>query len=208
MKRTLLVLCCLALMTGTGFAQQLGFKGGPTYTTFTGADAANYKYRVGYTGGIFLQKHINSLVGVQTELLYTSKGARREVTSGGVLQTAEAFKLNYIDVPVLLHVSASGLFIDLGPQVSFIYSAKHELEAHSNSGDKIVTTKTDITDNPYTIDFGYVGSIGYRAGNGLGLEVRYTGGLKKIDDEGAFVRQERRNAGFSLMLSYHLGYSR
>ena len=47
--------------------------------------------------------------------------------------------------------------------------------------------------------------MGYRATNGLGLEVRYTGGLKKIDDEGAFVNRERRNSGFSLMLSYLLG---
>ncbi len=205
MKRILLVLCCLALMTGSGFAQQLGFKGGATYTTFTGADADNYKYRVGYSGGLFLQKHLSSLVGVQLEALYTSKGARREIFSGGNLQTAEVFRLNYIDVPVLLHVSASGLFFDLGPQVSFIYNANHIHEAHSASGDKIVTTKHDISDNPYTIDFAYVGSLGYRANNGLGLEVRYTGGLKKIDDEGPFVGKERRNAGFSLMLSYLLG---
>lgn len=208
MKRTLLIMFCLAMMAGTGYAQQVGFKGGPTYTKFTGADADNYKYRIGYTGGLFLQKHFSSMMGVQVEALYTSKGARRETSVGGVLQTAEMFKLNYIDVPVLLHLSASGLFMDLGPQVSFISSANYELEAHSNNGDKIVTTKTDVTDNPYTVDFGYVGSIGYRAGNGIGLEVRYTGGLKKIDDEGPFVKQDRKNAGFSLMLSYHLGYSR
>ncbi|WP_299707550.1 porin family protein [uncultured Pontibacter sp.] len=206
MKRTLLVLCSLMLLSGAGFAQQMGFKGGATYTTFNGPDADNYKYRVGYTGGIFLQKHINNMMGLQLEALYTSKGARREIYIGDNLQSAEVFKLNYIDVPVLFHVSASGLFFDLGPQVSFIYSASHVHELHSNAGDKVVTTKTDISDNPYTIDFAYVGSLGYRAGNGLGLEVRYTGGLKNIDDEGFFADKERRNAGFSLMLSYLLGH--
>lgn len=206
MKRILLVFFCLALMTGTGFAQQLGFKGGATYNTFTGDHAQDYKYRVGYTGGLFLQKHLNSMMGMQIEALYTSKGARREVKSGNTLQSAEVYRLNYIDVPVLFHVSASGLFFDLGPQVSFIYSANHIAEVHNSSGDKVVTTKTDITDNPYTIDFAYVGSIGYRAGNGLGLELRYTGGLKKIDDEGPFVRQERKNSGFNLMVSYLLGH--
>ncbi|EJF11905.1 MULTISPECIES: porin family protein [Pontibacter] len=205
MKRLLLILCCFALMSGTGFAQQLGFKGGATYTTFTGADTDNYKYRVGYTGGIFLQKHINNMMGLQLEALYTSKGARREIYSGSNLQTAEVFKLNYIDIPLLFHVSASGVFFDLGPQVSFIYNASHVHEAHSSNGDKIVTTKHNISDNPYTIDFAYVGSVGYRSTNGIGLEIRYTGGLKKIDDEGAFANRERRNAGFSLMLSYLLG---
>lgn len=206
MKRILLLACCLAFVSGTGFAQKLGFKGGANYTTFTGANAEAYQYRVGYTGGVFLQKHINNMMGVQLEALYTSKGARRETIVGGDLQKAEVFRLNYIDIPVLFHVSASGLFFDLGPQVSFISDAEYTLEAHSNAGDRIVTTKTDITDHPYTIDFAYVGSLGYRSKNGLGLEVRYTGGLKKIDDEGPFVREDRRNAGFSLMLSYLLGH--
>lgn len=205
MKRILMVLGFMTLVSGASFAQQLGFKGGATYTTFSGADTDNYKYRVGYTGGLFLQKHFNNMMGVQLEALYTSKGARREIYSGSNLQTAEVFKLNYIDIPVLFHVSASGVFFDLGPQVSFIYSANHIHEAHSSNGDKVVTTKYDISDNPYTIDFAYVGSVGYRATNGLGLEVRYTGGLKKIDDEGVFVNRERRNSGFSLMLSYLLG---
>jgi hypothetical protein len=205
MKRTLLVLCSFVLLTGTGFAQQLGFKGGATYTTFNGADTDNYKYRVGYTGGIFLQKHINNMMGLQLEALYTSKGARHEIYKGDYLHTAEVFRLNYIDVPVLFHLSASGLFLDLGPQVSFISSASHVHELHSTTGDRVVTTKRDITDDPYTIDFAYVGSLGYRAGNGLGLEVRYTGGLKKIGDEGNILTREGRNAGFSLMLSYKLG---
>ena len=207
MKRTLLVLFCLTMMAGTGFAQQLGLKGGATYTTFNGENADDYTYRVGYTGGFFLQRHISNLVGVQVEALYTSKGARRETLVAGS-QIADEFRLNYIDVPVLLHLSASGLFFDLGPQVSFISKAKHVREVTTDSGNKTVITKTDITDHPYTIDFGYVGSVGYRASNGLGLEVRYTGGLKKIDDEGGYVNLERRNSGFSLMLSYLLGSGR
>ncbi|WP_018478533.1 porin family protein [Pontibacter roseus] len=207
MKRTVLLLFCLTVLAGTGFAQQVGIKGGATYSTFKGGDTDNYKYRLGYTGGLFLQRHIGSLVGVQVEALYTSKGALRETVVAGNL-VEENVRLNYIDVPVLLHLSAGGLFVDLGPQVSFISNAKYVVDAHSNSGDKTVTSRTDITDNPYTVDFAYVGSIGYRASNGIGLEVRYTGGLKNIDDEGAYVRAERRNSSFSLMASYLLSYSR
>lgn len=205
MKRILVVLCCIALTAGTGFAQQLGFKGGAAYTTFSGPDADSYKYRVGYTGGLFLHKPITNMLGLQVEALYTSKGARREIFSGNKLQTAEVFKMNYMDVPVLFHVSASGLFFNLGPQVSFIHRASHIAEVHSSAGDRIVTTKTNVTDNPYTIDFAYAGTVGYRATNGLGLELRYTGGLKKIDDEGLYANRDRRHSGFSLMVSYLLG---
>lgn len=186
-------------MTGTGFAQQLGFKGGAAYTTLKGADAANYDYRLGYTGGIFLQRHINNMMGLQMEALYTSKGGRREITA----QSTEVYKLNYIDIPVLFHLSASGVFVDFGPQISFISSATQITELETK--DASSKTEKNITDNPYTIDFAYVGSVGYRAGNGLGLEVRYTGGLKKIDDEGPLEGRDRKNAGFSLMLSYLLG---
>ncbi|MHC2992876.1 hypothetical protein OB13_15290 [Pontibacter sp. HJ8] len=207
MKKTLLLTCCLTLLAATGYAQQLGIKGGATYATFKGEDSDHNKYRIGYTGGLFLQRHIGNMVGVQVEALYTSKGGRREVTSNGNL-IADEFRLNYIDVPVLLHLSASGVFVDLGPQVSFIAGAKHIREVTSDSGNKSVITKSGYTDNPYTVDFGYVGTVGYRAGNGVGLEVRYTGGLKKVDDEGSYQGVDRRNSAFSLMLSYLLGHSR
>lgn len=201
MKMTLLLV--LALATTTGFTQSLGVKAGATYTTFTGNDAQDYEYRVGYTTGLMLQKHITDLIGVQVEALYTAKGAKITSRSGSN-EVEESFRLNYIDVPVLFHLSASGMFVDLGPQASFIANARHVRE--TTSGSTTTSSKTDITDNPYTVDFGYVAGIGYRADNGLGLELRYNGGLKKIDDEGPFTGRERRNSGFSLMLSYFLGH--
>ncbi|MFD2999625.1 porin family protein [Pontibacter toksunensis] len=203
MKKKMMLLLVLAFATTTGFTQSLGVKAGATYTTFKGNDAQDYEYRFGYTAGLVLQRHITDLIGVQVEALYTAKGAKIEGNSGNT-EVQESFRLNYIDVPVLFHVSASGLFFDLGPQVSFISSASQVREV--TSGSTTTSYKTDITDQPYTIDFGYVAGIGYRADNGIGLEVRYNGGLKNIDDEGSFAGKERRNSGFSLMLSYFLGH--
>lgn len=200
MKKTLL-LALLALVTTTGFSQTLGIKGGATYYTFNGSDARDYEYRLGYTAGIMLQQHINELIGVQVEALYTSKGGKIEYRSGNE-EVQGAHRLNYLDVPVLLHLSASGLFIDLGPQVSFITKARNVREI--TSGTTTTTSKTDITDQPYTVDFGYVAGLGYRASNGVGLELRYNGGLKKVDDEGLSEGIDRRNSGFNLMLSYIL----
>lgn len=202
MKKTLL-LVLLALVTTTGFSQTLGLKGGAAYYTFRGNDAKDYEHRLGYTAGIMLQQHINKLLGVQVEALYTSKGARVESRSGST-EVQDSYRLSYVDVPVLLHLSAGGLFIDLGPQVSFISKARQVREV--NSGSTTTTTKTDITDRPYTVDFGYVAGLGYRASSGIGLELRYNGGLKKIDDEGPLVGSERHNSGFNLMLSYILSH--
>ena len=201
--KKILLLALLALVTTTGFSQTVGIKGGATYYTFQGKASNDYEYRLGYTAGVMLQQHINELIGVQVEALYTSKGGKMEYTSGNE-EVQSSLRMNYVDVPLLLHLSASGLFIDLGPQVSFIAKARRLREV--TSGTTTTTSKTDITDQPYAIDFGYVAGVGYRAGNGVGLELRYNGGLKKVDDEGPSENIDRRNSGFNLMLSYILGH--
>ncbi|WP_162425840.1 porin family protein [Pontibacter pudoricolor] len=194
MKKIVLLFCFFSLTFAVS-AQQLGIKAGGTYATFKGDDAKNYDHRVGYAAGLFYQQHINELIGIQLEAIYTSRGAQREAAS-----TEDRFRLNYVDVPLLLHVSAGGLFFDLGPQASFMVKAKRVTETTNNN--TTVSTKTDITDHPYSIDLGYAAGIGYRGASNIGLEVRYTGGLKDIDDEGPFVGQERRNSTIFLMLSY------
>ncbi|MBC5994423.1 porin family protein [Pontibacter cellulosilyticus] len=198
MKRLLLFIA-FAFLSYSGFGQQLGVKAGAAYANFKGKDADNYNYRLGYSAGVMLQQHITDLIGVQVEALYTSKGAKIEATSGSN-EINDIYRLNYVDVPVLLHLSAGGMFIDLGPQASFIAKARQIREV--NTSNTTTTVETDITDNPYTVDFGYVAGLGFRAANNIGIELRYNGGLKKIDDEGPLVGRERRNSSFNLMLSY------
>ncbi|TPE44463.1 porin family protein [Pontibacter mangrovi] len=193
----------LALLAGTASAQTMGVKAGLNYATLTGNDAENYDYRPGYTVGLTARHGFNSLIGVQTELLFTSKGAKREFSASGV-ETTEKLRLNYLDVPVLLHLQISGLYFEMGPQASFLLKGKQIAEVSRSNTTNI--TKTVITDNPYPIDFGYAAGLGFRAPSGFGLGVRYNGGLKDIDDEGAFEGKERRNASFQLTLSYVPGF--
>ena len=197
------LLFCLCSLAFASVAQQAGIKAGATYATFKGKDAKDYDHRLGYTAGLFLQQHLNNVIGVQVEALYTSRGAQNEFRSGA--NTVEdKFRYNYVDVPVMLHLSAGGLFVDLGPQVSFLAKARQIREITPDAGNTTTSVKTDVTDHPYTVDFSYVAGIGYRGASNIGLEVRYTGGLKNIDDEGPFAGKERRNSTISLMLSYLL----
>lgn len=202
MKKTVF-LFCFSILAFAATAQQVGLKGGATYATFKGDDAKDYEHRLGYAAGIFYQQHLNDFIGVQLEALYTSRGAKNEFRAGS--NTIEdKYRYNYVDVPVLLHLSAGGLFIDLGPQASFIAKARQIREVTPDAGDTSTSVKTTITDHPYAIDLGYAAGIGYRGASNIGLEVRYTGGLKDIDDEGPFVGRERRNSTIFLMLSYLL----
>lgn len=196
MKRIILLLT-FGLLATAGSAQHVGLKGGATYANFWGEDAAAYTYRVGYTAGAFYQYHFNPVMGVQVEGLFTSKGARREVAPN----TTDTYRLNYIDVPVLFHVSTANWFFDLGPQASFIAGARQLRDAVPADG-TVTTSRTILTDNPYPIDWALVAGIGYRAPNGVGLELRYAPGVKRIDDEGPMVGADRKNNPFYLMASY------
>ncbi|PTX21294.1 outer membrane protein with beta-barrel domain [Pontibacter mucosus] len=204
MKKLLLGLG-LALMAGTASAQSVGIKAGLNYGSLTGDDAKNHDYRPGYTVGLTARYGLNELIGVQTEALFTSKGAKHSYSTNGT-DIENRLRLNYLDIPVLLHLQVSGLYFELGPQVSFLLKGKQITEvSRSNT---TTTTETDITDNPYPIDFGYAAGIGYRAPSGIGLGLRYNGGLKKLDDEGSYEGRERYNTGFQLTLSYVPGYNR
>ncbi len=200
MKGTIFLLAFILFAT-YGTAQHTGIKFGLASTTLKGNDAADYDYRLGYTAGLLYQHHITPNIGIQTEALFTSKGAKRDFEAGGQ-NVEETFRLNYIDVPLMLHVSSSSFFVDAGPQVSFLARAQHIRETSGNSSS--TTVKTNITDNPYAIDFGYVAGLGYRTTDGVGIELRYNGSLKNLDDEGPSVGRHRRNSVILLMLSFML----
>lgn len=192
----------MALLAGAASAQSIGVKAGLNYTTLTGDDANNFDYRPGYTVGVTARRALNDLIGVQTEVLFTSKGAKREF-DGSSTEIQEKQRLNYIDVPVLFNVQTNGLYFELGPQVSFLVKAKEIKEvSRSNS---TTTSETEITDLPYPIDLGYAAGLGYRTNSGIGLGFRYTGSFKKLFDEGLLEDLDIRNTSFQLTLSYTTG---
>lgn len=200
MKRILLVLLlsypCLQV-----HAQHFGVKAGATFANFRGNDAENFDRRLGYTFGGMYQHHFTQQIGLQTELLYTSKGAKNEYRANNNF-VEDKYRLNYIELPVMLHLTNGRIFADLGPQISFLTKARKITDIEPEDGNSTTTVKASITDNPYALDYSLVAGIGYRAVNNFGVEARYAHGLKKIDDEGNSVGADRYNSTFYLMLSY------
>lgn len=181
--------------------QHFGLKAGATFATLRGDDAENFEHRVGYTFGGMYQHHFTQKVGIQTELLYTSKGAINEYrTDGNTVE--DKYRLNYLDLPVMLHLTTGRVFVDLGPQISFMAKARRITDVEPDGGNSTTTVKTNITDNPYALDYSLVAGIGYRAVNNIGIEARYGYGLKKLDDEGNAVGLDRYNSTIYLMVSY------
>jgi len=199
--KTILIILLLSASYLQAAGQHFGLKAGPAFATFIGDDAGNYERRIGYSFGFMYQHHFTQQIGLQTELLYTSKGAKNEYRADNNFYE-EKYRLNYIEIPVMVHLTTGRVFADLGPQISFLAKARRITDIEPEDGNSTTTVKTNFTDNPYAIDYSLVAGVGYRAVNNIGLEVRYAHGLKRIDDEGNFVGADRYNSAFYLMLSY------
>ncbi len=200
MKRSFLLLGLALGLTGAAQAQtaRFGIKAGASLTNFTGKGSDGADYKFGFNGGFLANFGLNDAVSIQPEVLYSMKGAKGSDSSTGTNITSTV-NLNYIDVPVLVHVNAGGLFFELGPQVGFLASAKAKLEANGQSYSE------DVKSQLKTVDFGYAAGLGYQLAAGPGIGLRYNGGFVDVSKDNSNSNNATRNGAFQLYLTYMFG---
>lgn len=200
MKNTLLALALTVGVAGAAQAQSASFgvKAGASLTNFTGKNTDGAKNKFGFNGGLVANFAVNDIFSVQPELLYSMKGAKAEETIGGITLTNKV-TLHYIDVPVLAHINAGGLFFELGPQIGFLASAKGSQELNGMS------VTEDIKDELKTVDFGYAAGLGYQMQHGPGIGLRYNGGFSDLNKDNNNSDYAVRNSAFQLYLTYMFG---
>lgn len=102
-------------------------------------------------------------------------------------------KLSYVDIPVLLQLSAKGIFFEAGPQVGFLV------------GRSVIANSLDV---------GYVCGLGYQLASGFSFNVglRYNGGISKVYELNTYDANNRpvatyapRNEAFQLYVGYLFG---
>ena len=170
MKRSLTVLtvfavvALLALPRPAAAGVKFGLKGGANVANVNGDIGAaldNWKSRVGFCAGVFLELNFGNILTIQPEALYTVKGAD---TGTGKLT------FDYIEFPILLKVriptGSIHPFIFAGPAFGFNLKALID-------GVKI----DDIPPSDYSAVLGG----GLQLGRQIHLDVRYTMGLQKLD---------------------------
>lgn len=170
--------------TGTTF----GLKAGINYSTVTGDEVEDVESKIGLQAGAFANFGLSDLISIQPEVLYSQKGTGFEEDED------VKFKLNYIDVPILVKVNAGGLFFEGGPQVGFLAGAK------ATNGDD----DEDIKDDFNSIDFGYAVGLGYQVESGPMIGLRYNGGISNIIKDGD-DDVSARNSTFQLYVGYRFG---
>ncbi|QJX47201.1 PorT family protein [Hymenobacter taeanensis] len=234
MKRIVLVLLGTIGLAASGYAQSLhfGVKAGAGLATLVGpgagvsgpAGAVANKNKLGLSAGGFAQIRLrddNSLM-LQPELLYSMKGTRTYSESlypgsTTVLNfTQTATKLNYIDIPVLVHFTAGSLFFEIGPELNVLVKQKVEVE-----GGAIRGRSTKVTSEKYSYSFpgvykrvnlsGVVG-IGYQVSKDFSVGIRYSRGITSVYTAmfglGAYGQNTETRlytSGLQLQASYKLG---
>lgn len=168
MKQTTLFVATIFLLV-TAKAQQahFGLKGGVNVSQLHFNDDATTDSKVGVNVGAFAHIHASQTWAVQPELLYSLEGAQQ--TNGNSKVT---YKLNYLNVPVLLqYMFNNGFRLEGGPQIGFLLSAK------TKSG-SVTVDNNGFKSTAFSIPLG----VGYLASSGIGFDARYVFGLSNISD--------------------------
>ncbi|SFQ41545.1 porin family protein [Hymenobacter arizonensis] len=205
MKKLLLFSTLLVGSSMVGHAQgsRFGIKAGGSYTTFVGKDVdSDINNRLGYHGGLIAELSVTDRFSIQPELLYSMKGAQTKYSFNGSTVTGTQ-TMHYVDVPVLAKAKLGQLFLEAGPQVGVLMSAKASYESNKMSFN--VSNKSSFND----VDFGYALGLGSETSSGLLLGLRYNGGFRdvtKAESFGALTIQPRaRNSAFQVYVGYMFG---
>lgn len=184
-----------------------GIKAGPNWAKmdvdeFPGGKVNN---KTSMHAGIFLNIPVGTTLNFQPELLYNGVGSKfRETTTVGTVTTTENYEqdLSYISLPLMLQLrTSSGLFFELGPQPSYLISAKQEGPGTANVDNKDAFDKFDIAMN---------GGLGFTTRVGFGVHARYSYGLSNVLEDGggdnsANDGPELKNRVLSVGLHYMFG---
>ena len=227
MKKSAIFAAALLATAAVSSAQaqevRIGLRAGANYSNLAGNinNQDTYNNKFGFLGGVMVNVPVTSdgFFSVQPEVLYSQKGFENKPTEysvlgiPGTMQKREgSVNYNYLDVPVLLKVRASGLVFEAGPQYSYLLSANNKTKTTTIPafGGTPTTTeaqsKTDVNGLNRN-ELGYVAGVGYEATNGLSLNLRYTGAFSDFVKSGndSYFNGDLKNArhsAFQLSLGY------
>lgn len=184
---------------------RFGVKAGLNLSNLYTRDADNNKLLTGFNVGLFAKLPIVSIVSIQPELYFTTKGS--EVTYGSLFMNGTAqFRLNYVELPLLLVVNITrNLNIHAGPYVSYLISGIVKNESNVNLFD----FENNIDTGDFNrLDAGIAVGAGIDVG-GISLGTRYNYGFTKVGREQSifgvtYTVPDANNGVFSLYLSLSL----
>ena len=190
MKKLLLTVAAIAVMSTCSFAQLSGgLKGGINFAN-VGGDAEDTDMRTSFHFGGFLTFPINDNFSFQPELLYSSVGYKYSISEsysddflGDVTESyEETAKLNYIAIPLMFQYKIGKINIQAGPQLAFLASGKMDWEyTLKYDGGTESEDDTEDIEEIKKLDLGMNLGLGAEFGK-LNASIRYSLGLANIND--------------------------
>lgn len=184
---------------------EFGVKGGLNLSNMYTEDVDDNNVLTSFNAGIYLALPLTSFLAMQPEVLYSRKGS--ELTYDNVFATGTAkFKLNYIEVPVLLKANLTPNFnIQVGPYFAYLVDAQVTNETDNGT--------FDFEDNFDNDDFNKF-DAGLSAGiefdfENFGIGARYNYGLTTVGKDrdiagGTFTFPDGKNSNISVYVAFKL----
>lgn len=213
MKKTKRILVTVIATLGTvlTFAQttstgaEFGVKGGVNFSNLYTEDVDDNNVLTSFNAGFYAKLPITESVAIQPEFLYSRKGAEL-VYDNAFAQGTAKFKLNYIEVPVLLKVNIIKNFnIHAGPYFAYLIDAQVTNESSNANFD---FEQNYDNDDFNKFDAGLSAGFGFDFDN-LGIGFRYNYGLTTVGKERTFAgvtytTPDGKNSNLSLYMALKL----
>jgi long-subunit fatty acid transport protein len=200
MKKVLLIVVVTLLGLGNVSAQEvkLGAKLGLNLSSLR--SDMDFDSKIGFNLGVFAEINLSDKLIFQPELLYSTQGASLEESFD-----SNSFKatnsVDYLNIPLMLKYGVTDkLFLEFGPQLGFLLSAKSKFE-ETFDGESI-SEEEDIKEFFKSIDFGLNFGASFDVAENIMIGARYNLGLTNIIDEEDSGDDKVQNAVFSLSLGY------
>lgn len=176
-----------------------GIKGGANFTNLITNDINDNHILTSFNAGVFALLPLGNLIAIQPELNFSRKGAEL-VYDNIFAEGTAAFKLDYLEVPLLVKVNPIRNFnVHAGPYVAYLLNAK--VENKSTNGTFDFENNFDNKDFN-KLDYGVSGGIGFDFSS-IGIGARYNYGLAKIGKERtiggvSYIFPDSKNSALSI----------
>lgn len=171
MKNYTIISCLFNLLLTCSIAsaqQHAGVKAGLNYAGLSGYSGGR---SLNAHAGVFGQWILNKNWMVRPELFWSAEKQRYIVTEVEGVST-QSLVMHFASLPVIIRYAASSkIFIDAGPQLSFLVSAK-DITAGG--------VKADVKRSLRSTDFAFNAGAGYLLNKKLELYLRYSHGLTDL----------------------------